>query len=129
MPSSCYQTIYMRFGHCPLPQGDADFAIRWRLSKAAFSRRLPPSEPVSASRLRKHERGIWQRRYWEHTLRDEGDFARHIDYIHFNPVKHGHARRVRDWPFSSFHRMVRLGLYPENWAGGPDEPDTSFGER
>ena len=72
-----------------LPVGDGDFALRWRLIKAAFSRRLPATEAVSASRLEKGERGIWQRRYWEHTLRDENDYSRHIDYIHFNPVKHG----------------------------------------
>ena len=65
-------------------------------------------EPVSASRRRRRERGIWQRRYWEHTIRDEDDFGRHLDYIHFNPVKHGHVEYMADWPFSSFHRMVRL---------------------
>ena len=112
-----------------LPAGDADFAVRWQLIKASFSRGLLREEPVSASRSRKRERGIWQRRYWEHTLRDEDDFARHVDYIHFNPVKHGHVERVRDWQYSSFHRMVRLGVYPENWAGGPDDRESSFGER
>src|SRR5258708_27668481 len=74
-----------------MPEGDGDFAVRWAVIKASFSRMLPKGEPVSASRLRKRERGIWQRRYWEHTIRDEGDFARHVDYIHFNPVKHGHV--------------------------------------
>jgi putative transposase len=112
-----------------LPEGDDNFAIRWQLIKAGFSRGLPQGEPVSASRLRKRERGIWQRRCWEHTLRDEGDFARHVDYIHFNAVKHGHVERVADWPFSSFHRMVRLGFYPENWAGDPKERKSGFGER
>jgi putative transposase len=111
-----------------LPEGDADFAIRWMLIKASFSRGLLHSEPVSSSRVRKRERGIWQRRYWEHTLRDETDFARHADYIHFNPVKHGHVSRVRDWPFSSFHRLVRFGVYPLDWAGDPDDPAV-FGER
>jgi putative transposase len=95
-----------------LPTGEWDFALRWRLIKASSSRSLPRSEPVSRSRARKGERGIWQRLYWEHTLRDEDDFARHADYIHFNPVKHGHAERVSDWPYSSFLRMVRRGLYP-----------------
>ena len=87
-----------------LPHGDADFATRWRLIKSGFSHALPRVERISASRAAKGEREIWQRRYWEHTLRDEDDFARHLDYIHFNPVKHGHAARVRDWPFSSFRR-------------------------
>ena len=112
-----------------LPGGDDNFAIRWQLIKAGFSRGLPRVERVSASRSRKGERGIWQRRYWEHTLRDEDDFARHLDYIHFNPVKHGLVDRVRDWPFSSFHRMVRLGVHPENWAGDPEAREGSFGER
>ena len=112
-----------------LTHGDADFAVRWRLIKSAFSRALPRGERISDSRLGKGERGIWQRRYWEHTLRDESDFARHVDYIHFNPVKHGHTGRVRDWPYSSFHRMVRLGIYPEDWAGDAGGDATNFGER
>jgi putative transposase len=112
-----------------LPDGDANFPVRWRLIKAEFSRGLPREERVSASRLRKGERGVWQRRYWEHTIRDEADFAQHADYIHFNPVKHGLVTRVRDWPFSSFHRMVRLGVYPQDWAGGGDDAAGSFGER
>ena len=111
-----------------LPDADADFSTRWRLIKSAFSRALPPVERVSASRRAKGERGIWQRRYWERTLRDEADFARHLDYIHLNPVKHGHARRVRDWPNSSFHRLVRLGPYAADWAGDAGE-DFGFGER
>ena len=78
-----------------LPEGDADFALRWRQIKAGFSRALPGGESVSSSRTGKGERGVWQRRYWEHTVRDEKDFARHVDYIHFNPVKHGHVTRVR----------------------------------
>jgi putative transposase len=112
-----------------LPEGDSDFALRWRLIKSAFSRELPPGEHISESRIAKGERGIWQRRYWEHTLRDERDLERHIDYIHFNPVKHGHVSQVRDWPYSSFHRMVRLGICPQDWAGNVDEIGTVFGER
>ena len=71
-----------------LPEGDWDFATRWQLIKAAFSRGLPTGERVSRSRAAKGERGIWQRRYWEHTIRDANDFARHVDYIHINPLKH-----------------------------------------
>jgi putative transposase len=112
-----------------LPEGDADFATRWRQIKSAFSRRLPAGERISASRAAKGERGIWQRRYWEHTIRDESDFARHIDYIHINPVKHGLVTRVRDWPSSSFHRLVKLGVYPEDWAGDIANEGTDFGER
>ncbi len=112
-----------------LPEGDADFATRWRLIKSAFSRALPGGEAISRSRASRGERGVWQRRYWEHTLRDETDFARHVDYIHFNPVKHGHVRRVSDWPHSSFHRMARCGVYPDDWAGDVDFEDVKFGER
>ncbi len=112
-----------------LPQDDADFALRWRLIKTTFSRGLPAHEQISASRASKAERGIWQRRYWEHTLRDEKDFARHVDYIHFNPVKHDHVKRVSDWPYSSFHRMVKLGIYPRDWGGDTTSEAGAFGER
>ena len=110
-----------------MPEGDADFATRWRLIKTNFSRHLSVSERISESRYAKGERGIWQRRYWEHTIRDESDFARHVDYIHINLVKHGLVTRVRDWPYSSFHRMVKLGFLLEDWAG--DVAAGSFGER
>jgi putative transposase len=66
--------------------------------------------------LRKGERGIWQRRYWEHLVRDEEDYARHVDYIHYNPVKHGLVTQVKDWPYSTFSRWVRQGVYTEAWA-------------
>jgi putative transposase len=112
-----------------LPEGDADFAVRWRLIKTEFSRALPEGEGVSQSRFSKGERGIWQRRYWEHTLRDEEDFERHVNYIHFNPVKHGHVSRVKDWPHSSFHRMVREGVLPDDWAGDARDDGVDFGER
>ena len=78
---------------------------------------------------RRGERNIWQRRYWEHTIRDEDDFAKHVDYIHINPVKHGLVSRVRDWQHSSFHRMVKLGIYPEDWAGNVADGGRDFGER
>ena len=112
-----------------LPEQDADFAMRWRLIKSAFSRGLPRGERISTSRVSKGERGIWQRRYWEHTLRDQEDFRRHFDYIHFNPVKHWHVPRVQDWPYSSFRRWVRLGAYPGDWAGDRSTETSLFGER
>jgi putative transposase len=112
-----------------LPEGDAEFSTRWRLIKSAFSRGLATHEPISQSRAGKGERGIWQRRYWEHTIRDDNDFARHVDYIHINPVKHRFVKRVRDWPYSSFHRMVKLGLYPEDWAGDVSNDGGAYGER
>jgi len=104
--------------HCiwTLPPGDGDYATRWALIKAGFSRALPHGEHRSDSRVKRGERGIWQRRYWEHLLRDERDFVRHLDYIHWNPVKHGWAGRAADWPYSSFHAYVRRGLYPQDWA-------------
>jgi putative transposase len=112
-----------------LPECNADFATRWRLIKSAFSHSLAGGEPIAASRAAKSERGIWQRRYWEHALRDDDDLARHLDYIHFNPVKHGHVDRVQDWRYSSFHRWVRLGAYPEGWASEPSDEMRASGER
>ena len=112
-----------------LPESDDDFATRWRLIKSTFSRHVAAGERISQSRISKGERGIWQRRYWEHTLRNEQDFERHVDYIHINPVKHGYVTRVAAWPYSSFHRMVKLGVYPEDWAGDLAENGMWFGER
>ncbi len=109
-----------------LPEGDADYSLRWRLIKTGFSRAITRGEPISASRLTRGERGIWQRRYWEHLIRDDADFARHLDYIHFNPVKHGHVQRVQDWPWSSFHRYVADGKMDLEWGGGGSEG--GFGE-
>ena len=111
-----------------LPEGDAGFSTRWRLIKTAFSRSLPDGERRSKSRIAKGERGIWQRRYWEHLIRDEQDFARHVDYIHMNPVKHGHVQRVSDWPHSSFHRYVAAGILQQDWAGG-EGAEMDCGER
>ena len=111
-----------------LPEGDGDFPLRWRQIKAAFSRGIDSCEPRSRSRHIRAERGIWQRRYWEHRVRDEADLERHVDYIHFNPVKHGHVARVADWQWSSFHRDVRRGVLPIDWAGEA-EASGNFGER
>jgi putative transposase len=104
--------------HCiwQLPPGDDDYPARWRLIKSHFSRSLEPGERRSESRLRKGERGIWQRRYWEHLIRDEQDYARHVDYIHYNPVKHGLVASAKDWPYSTFFRWVSRGVYTEDWA-------------
>lgn len=111
-----------------LPSGDSEFAQRWTLIKAAFSRAMPLGETCSPSRLKKGERGIWQRRYWEHLIRNDEDYARHVDYIHFNPVKHGHVTRPVEWPHSSIHRYVKNGILPEDWAGEPDVGGGKFGE-
>lgn len=108
--------------HCviSLPEGDTDFATRWRLIKAGFSKGLPEREWVSDTRRRRGERGVWQRRYWEHLIRDDADFQAHVDYCHINPLKHGLVERVGDWPYSTFHRMVEQGVYPGDWAGGAE---------
>jgi putative transposase len=111
-----------------LPPDDADFSVRWRLVKSRFAKSLPRQEPLSTVRRARGERGIWQRRFWEHLIRDEADYARHIEYCYINPVKHGLVRRVQDWPHSSFHRDVRAGLFPIDWAGEVG-PEGTFGER
>lgn len=115
--------------HCvwTLPPGDADNATRWRHIKTAFARALPSAERRSPRRVAKGERGVWQRRYWEHLIRDERDLAAHVDYVHFNPVKHGHAVCAAAWPYSSVHRYVARGDLAADWgvageaAGGGGE--------
>lgn len=98
--------------HCiwRLPQGDADFSGRWREIKKATSRVIDPRTN------QRKERSVWQRRFWEHLIRDERDWRRHLDYIHYNPVKHGLVESARDWPWSSFERFVRRGLYEPGWG-------------
>jgi putative transposase len=109
--------------HCiwTLPDGDADFSSRWRIIKTIVTQRcgsrLNVGELLSDRRKRKNQSSLWQQRFWEHQIRDDADFIRHVDYIHWNPVKHGHAKRAGDWPYSSLHRYVRNGLLPTNWLG------------
>ena len=100
-----------------LPPHDADFSTRWRLIKMRFAKSLPKQERRSMVSQARNERGIWQRRFWEHLIRNDADYARHVEYCYFNPVKHGLVRRVQDWPHSSFHRDVRRGMFPRDWAG------------
>ncbi|WP_315701012.1 MULTISPECIES: REP-associated tyrosine transposase [unclassified Bradyrhizobium] len=111
-----------------LPVNDSDFATRWMLIKSGFSRGLPAAAARSNSKIAKREKGIWQRRYWEHAIRDDRDFERHVDYIHYNPVKHGLVSRVMDWSHSSFHRFVERGLLPSDWSGDAADTTRSFGE-
>jgi putative transposase len=111
-----------------MPEGDANFPLRWSLIKSGFSRGLAGDAPRSASKVAKREKGIWQRRYWEHAIRDDADLARHIDYVHFNPVKHGHVTGVCDWPYSSFSRYVSRGLLPRDWGGDVRNIVGAFGE-
>ncbi|HJW82273.1 MAG TPA: transposase [Acidiferrobacterales bacterium] len=117
--------------HCilTLPEGDADYPLRWALIKAGFSRRIAKTERRNSSRVNKGERGVWQRRYWEHMIRDERDYARHVDYIHYNPVKHGYTSRATDWPYSSIHRYIVAGTLTRDWGAGVAKEDGQFGER
>lgn len=104
-----------------LPPGDADYSTRLKRIKEEFTKSWLglglPETPVTASQRRRGERGVWLPRFWEETIEDEEDIESFVDYIHYNPAKHGLAERVRDWPWSSFHRFVRLGHYPPDWGG------------
>jgi putative transposase len=111
-----------------LPENDTDFPTRWRLIKTRFARAIPKTEWLSPTRLARGERGIWQRRFWEHQIRDETEYGRYVEYCAINPVKHGHVRRPIDWPYSSFHREVRRGIFNEDW-GADVEAVGEFGER
>jgi putative transposase len=112
-----------------LPHGDDDFSTRWRLIKTRVTQSLRGAgmdvTNPRPSRQRRHQHAVWQPRFWEHVIRDEEDLQRHVDYIHWNPVKHGLVARVRDWPWSTFHRYVREGVYPVDW--GSYEPPTIAG--
>jgi REP-associated tyrosine transposase len=112
--------------HCvwSLPEGDSDYSIRWGLTKASFTR----VTRLGRTKTAKGERGLWQRPFWEYTIRDDLDLQRHVDYIHFNPVKHGYVRQVRDWPYSSFHRYVRQRLLLLDWAATIENIDATLGE-
>ena len=109
-----------------LPPGDADYSTRWARLKKEFTRRFLAAggheQTTSASRRRNGRRGVWQRRFWEHTIEDDADFDRHFDDLHWNPVKHGFAKAPVEWPLSSFHRWVKQGVYPANWGGDGQEP-------
>lgn len=118
MPGSYSQNICIVI---ELPSGDADYAVRWRLIKMGFSKSIPPKEWCSKVRQRRDERGIWQRRYWEHQIQSESNYQAHMDYVHFNPVKHGLVAKVGDWPYSTFHRQVEQDVYPTDWGGGEEK--------
>lgn len=111
-----------------LPVGEFDYSARWRAIKTAFAKALPKAEYLSPARFAKGERGIWQRRFWEHTIRDEADYARHLDHVHISPLRHGLVSSARAWPHSSFHRSISRGIYPEDWTGAGDD-DFPAGER
>lgn len=108
--------------HCiwTLPIEDSDYSKRWRLIKTFVTKhcaeKLALEAQISPSRQKQKESNLWQRRFWEHTIKDEIDFAAHCDYIHYNPVKHGLCATAKEWEYSSFHRFVSQGIYPENWG-------------
>ena len=106
--------------HCiwTLPEGDMDFSKRWRLIKSYFTKKCDHGykNTPSASRKKKNEQAVWQRRFWEHLIRDDEDYLRHVEYIHYNPVKHGLVKAPKDWPYSSFHKYMRERKYDLNWG-------------
>jgi putative transposase len=105
--------------HClwTLPSSDDNYPARWNQIKGAFTRSLDESAKPPIGLPQRRERAVWQRRYWEHRIRDDTDFARHCDYIHWNPVKHGLVDSPGNWPYSSFGRFVALRVYPADWGG------------
>jgi len=111
-----------------LPKFDTNYPGRWRSIKKYFTQELLKQGYL----LEKNDRGeyyVWQRRFWEHTIRDECDFENHVNYIHYNPMKHGLAKQACDWPYSSFHRYVKQGLLPKDWCvETPVEKNTNYGE-
>lgn len=115
-----------------LPQDDADFGKRWGIIKSQVSKacraQVGALAATSASQDKQHESTLWQRRFWEHQIRDETDFTQHMNYVHFNPVKHGLVDRTCEWPHSTFHRCVEQGLYAQDWGQGVDLPEHAFGE-
>lgn len=116
--------------HClwQLPEGDTDYSRRWSMIKRLTSQAMPElSGSISLSRNLRRESGLWQRRFWEHRIRDERDYRQHLGYLHWNPVRHALVERVADWPWSSYHRLVREGVYPADW-GGSGEVQGAFGE-
>lgn len=110
-----------------LPPNDTDYSMRWRRIKSVFSKSLPKKEVRSDVQIKRGERGIWQRRFWEHAICDENDFERHVHYCYGNPVKHGLVENIADWPYSSYHRDVAAGKYPSSVAPKYDQ-NFDFGE-
>ena len=114
-----------------LPEGDAGFSLRWSHIKRQVSRECEawlPQQIAGHSRRKRRESALWQRRFWEHLIRDEEDLSRHADYIHYNPVKHGYVTRPVDWPYSTIHRYVSAGIYPRDWAVDSGGTEGEYGE-
>jgi putative transposase len=118
--------------HCiwTLPVDDDDYSTRWRIIKTVVTQRcgerLTNDRFQTSRRKVKHQSTLWQHRFWEHMIRDERDFNNHVDYLHFNPVKHGYVQQTKEWPYSSFHRYVSTGMLTEDW--GCSDIEGKFGE-
>jgi putative transposase len=109
-----------------LPKDDGDYSVRLRRIKEQFTRRYLEQGgtewPQSISREVHGQRGVWQKRFWEHTIQDEHDWKRCVDFVHWNPKKHRLVSQIKDWPWSSFHRFVEDGEYEQNWGGQDPAP-------
>ncbi|KTD47914.1 Transposase IS200 like protein [Legionella quinlivanii] len=112
-----------------LPENDGNFSLRWNLIKGIFSRQLPINELISPIQKNRRERGIWQKRFWEHLIRDDLDIEHYVNYIHYNPVKHGHVAQPVDWPYSSIHRFVKNGILPSHWTVAKPSYSLDYGEK
>lgn len=110
-----------------LPSADQNYSLRWRKIKSYFTASLRKlAIPVITNA--RGEFNIWQNRFWEHTIRDDNDFENHVNYIHYNPVKHVHVKRVRDWPYSSFNRYVKEDVLEVDWGESYKSDSGDFGE-
>lgn len=121
--------------HClwTLPKDDANFSKRWGIIKRkvslACANQYKNEKWLTPSKRKHRESTLWQRRFWEHKIRDENDFEKHVDYIHYNPVKHGLCEQPKSWPYSTIHRYIKEGIYPEDWAiVNSNFPDKGYGE-
>jgi len=112
-----------------LPKEDRNYSLRWNIIKGVFSKQIEPEETIVMSRKNKRERGIWQRRFWEHLIRDESDYEHHMNYIHYNPVKHGYVTTPTEWEYSSIHRFIQAGFLPKNWGCSDEFNLPNVGER
>ena len=110
-----------------LPPNSDNYAVIVASIKSQFSRQINKTEAITLSRQAKRERGIWQRRFWEHRIRDDADYRQHMDYIHHNPVKHGYVTNPQNWQYSTLHKLIKKGVYPADW--GTDENDKSINIR
>jgi len=111
-----------------LPKDDSNYSLRWNMIKGIFSKQILANEKITSARKNKRERGIWQRRFWEHLIRDQRDYEEHINYIHYNPVKHGYVSSPKEWKYSSIHRYIRDKIIAENWTCAIEPTSDTFGE-